>query len=151
MESIVHSYHIYCDIWEAAVGQMLPCHQEARNLFNPYAVSVTEGGTIIGHVPRAIAAVCNLFLRRNGNMLCKVTGTRCKSSDLLRVGLEILCKLIFAGTASDILKVRNLLHIPQSSGLKMTCKPGEGEDAEPEKLRIQRKQKPHAKRGSGRP
>ena len=48
---MVCSYHIYCDVWEAAVGQTLPCQQEARNLFNPYAVSVTEGGTIIGHVP----------------------------------------------------------------------------------------------------
>ena len=146
---MVRGYHVYRDVWEAAVGQTLPCQREAGNPHDPYAVSVTEGGTIVGHVPRAISAVCSLFLRRNGTILCEVTGTRRKSSDLPQGGLEIPCKLIFAGTASDILKVRNLLQIAQSSGLKMTCMPEEGEDAEPEKLKSSKKAETPCKEGSG--
>ena len=77
---MVRDYHVYRDVWEAAVGQTLPCQREAGNPHDPYAISVTEGGTIVGHVPRAISAVCSLFLRRNGTILCEVTGTRRKSS-----------------------------------------------------------------------
>ena len=57
--------------------------------------------------------------------------------------------MIFAGIAREILKVRNLLQIAQSSGLKMTCNPEQGVDAELEKLKNSKKAETPFKEGSG--
>ena len=35
-------YHVYVAVWEAAVGQILPCKQEGSNIHDPYAVAVVE-------------------------------------------------------------------------------------------------------------
>ena len=35
-------YHVYIAVWEAAVGQILPCEWEGGNIYNPYAVTVVE-------------------------------------------------------------------------------------------------------------
>ena len=55
---MICGYHVYHDIWEAAVGQTLPCQRETGNPHNPYAVSVMEENTVIGHLPQAISSVC---------------------------------------------------------------------------------------------
>ena len=62
----VRSYHIYKEIWEAAVGEILVCEREPRNAADRYAVAVKKDGTIIGHLPRKVSRVCSLFLRRGG-------------------------------------------------------------------------------------
>ena len=59
----VRGYHIYKDIWEAALGQLLPFQREPGklNIHDPYAVAIVETGVetqIVGHVPRAISSVC---------------------------------------------------------------------------------------------
>jgi len=54
-------YHVHKDVWEAALGQLLPCQREPGNIHDPYAVAVVEIGVatrIVGHVPRAISSVC---------------------------------------------------------------------------------------------
>ena len=43
VESVVRGYHLYKDVWSAAVGQRLPCQQERGNPHDPYAVAVMEG------------------------------------------------------------------------------------------------------------
>ena len=40
VETIVRGYHVYRAVWEAAVGQVLPCQQERGNVHDPYAVAV---------------------------------------------------------------------------------------------------------------
>jgi len=60
----VRGYHVYKDVWEAALGQLLPCQREPGNIHDPYAVAVVETGVatrIVGHVPRAISSVCYYF------------------------------------------------------------------------------------------
>ena len=75
VESMVRGYHVYKDIWSAAVRQLLPCKQERGNPHDPYAIAVVEGSVIVGHVPHKISAVCSLFLRRIGtSLLYEVTG-----------------------------------------------------------------------------
>ena len=98
-----------------------------------------EGSTVVGHLPRAISAVCSLLLSRNGTISCKVTSTRRQSSDLPQGGLEIPCKLILVGASRDISKVQKLITGAQSSGLEMTCK--KDDDAEPEKKEGKRSRK----------
>ena len=75
-ESMVRGYHVYKDVWDANIGETLPCEVESGNTSDPYAVAVKQGSTIVGHVPRAISAVCNLFLRRGGTITCHVNGTK---------------------------------------------------------------------------
>ena len=67
----VRGYHVYKDVWEAALGQLLPCQREP-NIHDPYTVAVVETGVatrIVGHVPRAISSVC-YYLTRLSNT-CK--------------------------------------------------------------------------------
>ena len=89
VETVVRGYHVYEKIWEAAVGEVLSCQWEGGNVHNPYAVAVIQKGLIVGHVPCAISAACNLFLRRNGTFRCQVIGTRHYSVDLPQ-GAKIL-------------------------------------------------------------
>ena len=101
-ESMVRGYHVYKHVWDANIGETLPCEVESGNASDPYAVAVKEGSTIVGHVPRAISAVCNLFLRRGGTIVCHVNGTKRYSADLVQGGLEIPCKLVFTGDGKDV-------------------------------------------------
>lgn len=125
-ESMVRGYHAYKNVWDAVIGQTLPCQMESGNASDPYAVAVLQASVIVGHVPRAISAVCNLFLQRGGTITCRVTGAKRYSADLVQGGLEIPCKLIFTGDDKDIAKVQKLLNVAPSSGSK--AKP---EDDEP--------------------
>ena len=91
----VRGYHVYLEIWEAVVGEVLVCEREPRNTADRYAVAVKKDGTIIGHLPRKVSRVCSLLLRRGGIIQCIVTGPRRFSGDLPQGGLEIPCVLSF--------------------------------------------------------
>ena len=58
----VRVYHVYREIWEAAVGEVLICEREPDNASDRYAVAVKTEGTIVGHLPRKMMRVCLLFL-----------------------------------------------------------------------------------------
>ena len=107
----VRGYHVYQEIWEAAVGEMLACERQPRNAADRYAVSVKKDGTIIGHLPRKVSRVCSLFLRRGGMIRCTVTGRRRYSGDLPQGGLEIPCILAFYNTTKpkELAIVKRLL------------------------------------------
>ena len=40
--TVDRGYHVYVAVWEAAVGQILPCKREGGNIHDPYAVAVVE-------------------------------------------------------------------------------------------------------------
>ena len=82
--SVICGYHEYKAIWCSIIGEVLVCTREVGNHHDPYAVAVEKaGGVIIGHVPKKIFSICNLFLRKGGSIHCTVTGSRQCSSDLL--------------------------------------------------------------------
>ncbi len=78
----IRGYHVYKEVWEAAVGKTLMCEREPRNALDRYAVAVIKTETIIGHLPQKLSRVCSPFLRRGGTIDCTVTGTRRHSVDL---------------------------------------------------------------------
>ena len=43
---------MYHDIWDALIGEALPCQREADNYEDPFAAAVVKSGNIVGHVPR---------------------------------------------------------------------------------------------------
>ena len=107
--SKIRGYHIYKEIWTAAIGEPLSCRREIGNLMDPYAVAVVKAGVVVGHIPRTISTLCSLFLARGGNITCEVTGNRQYSRDLPQGGLELPCKLTFSNSSKEIAKVKRLL------------------------------------------
>ena len=72
LNSHVRGHHVYKVIWSPEVGEMLLCQPEFGNIQDLYAVSIATGkGLIVGHAPRKISAICNLFLRRGGYIVCQ--------------------------------------------------------------------------------
>ena len=39
VDAMIRGYHVYRDIWDAAVGEELKCKREIRNQNDPYAHS----------------------------------------------------------------------------------------------------------------
>ena len=91
----VRGYHIYKEVWAAAVGEVLICEREPDNTLDRYTVAVKRKGTIVGHLPRKITRMCSLFLWRSGSITCTVTGHRRYSANLPQGGLEVPCSLLF--------------------------------------------------------
>ena len=65
------------------------------NSADRYVVAILKEETIIGHLPRKISKVCSLFLRRDGSIRCKVTGSRRYCSYPPQGGLAIPSSLQF--------------------------------------------------------
>ena len=57
----MRGYHIYSDIWEASLGEQLPCERESGNGADPFAVAVKRSGAVVGHIPRKISSVALCF------------------------------------------------------------------------------------------
>ena len=109
IEAMVRGYHVYRDVWHATMAEQLPCQREIGNVADPFAVAIVKSGAIVGHVPRRISSVCSVFLRRNGSIVCCITGSRRYSADLVQGGLEIPCTLTFEGSSALVLKAKALL------------------------------------------
>jgi len=90
--SCVRGYHVYQDIWTPVIGEQLVCEREEDNPTDRYAVVVLDISAVVGHVPRNISTLCNVFLRRGGSISCIITGRRRFSRDLPQGGIEIPCK-----------------------------------------------------------
>ena len=56
-----------------------------------------------------MSAICSLFLRRGGSIVCRTTGSRRYSQDLPQGGLEIPCLLFFSGKPDKIEKLKALI------------------------------------------
>ena len=99
LNSCVRGYHVYYETWTAVFGEILCTERELHNVVDRYAVAVTkaDSGETVGHVPRKISRLCNMFIEQGGDITCVVTGSRRYSSDLAQGGLEIPCTLIFRG------------------------------------------------------
>ena len=59
IEAMVRGYHVYQSIWDAAIdGENLECFREVGNIHDPSAVAIRKDGSIVGHIRRALSAVC---------------------------------------------------------------------------------------------
>ena len=117
---MVRGYHEYQHIWDAVVGEILPCNCETGNVHDPYAVSIKKGGVIVGHVPKKLSCLCSLFLQWGGIICCEVTGLRRYYSDLPQGGLEIPCNIVFKGHLKEIEKVKKVLKLTESDSPSAT-------------------------------
>ena len=66
VDSMVRDFHIYKDVCNPVVGDILMCQREFGNFHDPYAVTVVcEDAVIVGHIPRTIPSLHYFFLREN--------------------------------------------------------------------------------------
>ena len=57
--SCIRGYHIYRDIWTAAIGEELDCVRESGNMRDRYAGAVKRAGVTVGHLPQKNSRVCS--------------------------------------------------------------------------------------------
>ena len=67
---------------------------------------VTVNDVMVGHLPRHISSVS---LRRNGSIICQVTGRRGYSAVLVQRGLEVPYTITFSGGSKEIAKIKKLI------------------------------------------
>ena len=63
LNSIVHDYYIYRDVWNTSVRETVNCERESRNLKDTYTVALLKDGVIVGHVPRTISCMYTLYFK----------------------------------------------------------------------------------------
>ena len=80
-----------------AIRKILQSRREPDNSYDSFAMAIIEDDTILGHVPRNISVVCNLFLGKGGTISCVVINLHQYSRDLEKGGVNVPCKLIFSG------------------------------------------------------
>ena len=66
-ECSIRGYHVYKEIWEAAIGEELDCPREPSNAIDRYTVAVMKSGTVVGHLPKKLSRIYSLFLSNTVN------------------------------------------------------------------------------------
>ena len=98
VNSMVRGYHVYQEVWEVLIGEVLSCVREAGNRHDPYAIAVKKDKLVIGHLPCKISCICSIFILRRGKIYCTATDSRRYLADLVQGGTEIPCTLTFKTT-----------------------------------------------------
>ncbi len=80
---------LYKAIWTPEIYEILRLQREVGNGHDEHAVAVLKASTVVGHVPRSISRICWFFLRRGGQIICRITGHRRFGN-----GLEVPCVYI---------------------------------------------------------
>ncbi len=110
LNSMVRGYHVYKDIWNSQIDEILQCARERHNVRNQFAVAVKKGTNIVGHLPRSISTASYVFLGKpQSSITCRVVGERRYSRDLPQGGLEIPCQLEFKGEEYTVNKLKKIL------------------------------------------
>ena len=103
--SCIRGFHVYKSTWVSVLDEVLMCQRERGNSRDRYAVSILKNQAVKGHLPLKISS---LFMKRNGVIKCKVTGTQRYSIDLQQGGMEIPCLLTFEGKEKEINKIKKI-------------------------------------------
>ena len=122
VEAMVCGYHVYQEIWHAALGEQLSCKREPGNRKDPFAVAVVRALVTVGHLPKKISSVCSMFLLRGGTIHCQVIAPRHYSGDLPQGGLKIPCMLTFEGDRKDVAKASRLVRYALFSSPEVATK-----------------------------
>lgn len=89
-QSVVRGFHVYQDIWTPVVNTEHSTQQEHGNTEDQYAVAITNNNDVVGHLPRELSQMF-WFIKRGGEISCKITAVRRQRSPLLQGGMEIPC------------------------------------------------------------
>ena len=65
VNSMVRGCHVYQEVWEVCISEVLLCVREVGNRHDPYAIAVKKDELIVGHLSRKISCICSIFIRQN--------------------------------------------------------------------------------------
>ena len=74
VESVVRGHHVYKEIWTPELGEVLTVCKEPDNIHDRHAVCVMKDGAIVGHVPRELSSMMDVFIEKGGVVTCTVSG-----------------------------------------------------------------------------
>ena len=66
VQTAVHCYHVYKDVWTHSISKEFICYQEQGNNHVRHAVAVHGGEGVLGQLPRKISSVAFFFLECDG-------------------------------------------------------------------------------------
>ena len=71
--SIIHGHHVYKEVWDATIGEMLEAasdDQEEAKEYDKYAVGLYKRDLLVGHIPIEISSLCFHFINQDpGNKI----------------------------------------------------------------------------------
>ena len=89
--SAVRGRHIYKDVWNPIIGEVLNCEHEADNQHDRFTIACKKQKR--NHLPRTDARTSYHFLVHNGSITATIIGPRryCQKVG----GMKVPCELIF--------------------------------------------------------
>ena len=123
LESCVRGFHVYKAVWTPTLHECLQARQDLGNPQDHYAVAVCRadatGSRIVGHVPREFSRLFWYFLQNDGEITCRITGSR-RRSPLVQGGLRFPVCTSFS-ERRNTLKTSQIIDEKRTRALK--CKP----------------------------
>ena len=96
-------YTKMCGTAKFNIGEMLPCTIEISNRYDPNAIAVIKGGTVVDHLARKISFISKLFLELEGYAI---------ESSVLRIhgthGLKLNSRGLIFATKEPVAKIAKI-------------------------------------------
>ena len=73
VSAMVRGYHVYQEVREVCIGEILPCIREVGNRHDPYVTAVKKDEIVVGYLSHKISCICSIFIRQGGEICYTVT------------------------------------------------------------------------------
>ena len=93
--SIIRDHHIYKEVWDAAIGEMLEAASDDREKekeYDKYDVGLCKKDILVGHIPIEISSLCFHFIIQDPVNKTKALTTGKRQREIV---LVVPAKLIF--------------------------------------------------------
>ena len=120
--SAVRGYHVFRQVWEPYLEEILSCYHKIGNDFDYFSIKTCTGDEVkVGHLPREISRPTKFLIDRGAVVKSKITSSHYRRSPLLQGGLEIQC--IVSVTLPGTVKNHLLLERYRELVEKLYCQP----------------------------
>ena len=62
LTTAVRGFHIYKDVWNPTIGEVLFCERDIGNSHDTFAVAIKNSSKVVGHVLRFLLLICSIFI-----------------------------------------------------------------------------------------
>ena len=62
LTTAVHGFHVYKNVWESTIDEVLSCKRDVGNSHDTFAVAIKNSSEVVGHVPRFLSSICLIFI-----------------------------------------------------------------------------------------
>ena len=93
--SIIRGHHVYKEVWDAAIGEMLEATSDDREKakeYDKYDVGLYKKDILVGHIPIEISSLCFYFINQDPVNKAKALTTGKRQREIVLVASA---KLIF--------------------------------------------------------